>query len=157
MAGGLLVAVVEPEIHLGPVRERPRHDVAAVRAVPRRRDEGLIGPSDREHAGCRDAVCLVDARTRTLNHPGGHLALVVLDIQIPAHVRVRPLDSCQDADDRLRAVLVELRLTRMMPQDRDCCYEHRRSDKCETHQNTSLTVASYCRAGPLPARVPRGP
>src|ERR1041385_8231980 len=49
------VAVVVPEVHLRAVRQRPRHDVAAVRSVTRRRDHGRVGLADREDARCRDA------------------------------------------------------------------------------------------------------
>src|SRR5438105_2499525 len=48
------VAVVVPEVHLGSVGERPRHDVAAVRPVARGRDHGLVGLADREHTRCGD-------------------------------------------------------------------------------------------------------
>src|SRR5436190_22086276 len=114
------VAVVVPEVHLGAVRQRPRHDVAAVRPVARGSDHRGVGLADREYAGGRDAVRLVGARTRALEHPRLDLAgLLVLDIHVPAHVRVGPLDADQRARNRLRRVLVELRLARVMRVRRD--------------------------------------
>src|SRR6187397_136254 len=109
------VAVVVPEVHLGPIGQRPRHHVAAVRAIARRGDHRGVGLSDREHAGSRDAVRLVGARTRALKHPGFDLAgLLVLDVDVPAHVRVGPLDAREHAGNGLRRILVELRLARVM-------------------------------------------
>src|SRR6266550_1725764 len=114
------VAVVVPEVHLGAVRQRPRHDVAAVRPVARGSDHRGVGLADREYAGGRDAVRLVGARTRALEHPRLDLAgLLVLDIHVPAHVRVGPLDADQRARNRLRRVLVELRLARVMRESGD--------------------------------------
>src|SRR6185503_14293877 len=40
------VAVVVPEVHLGAVRQRPRHDIAAVGAVARRRNHRAVGLAD---------------------------------------------------------------------------------------------------------------
>src|SRR5580765_3225890 len=68
------VAVVVPEIHLRAVRQRPRHDVATVGPVARRRDHRLICLADREHAGGGDAVRLVRAGAGTLEHPGFYFA-----------------------------------------------------------------------------------
>src|SRR5882672_3753616 len=120
---GAAVAVVVPEVHLGTVRQRPRHDVSAVGPVARWCDHGAVGLADREDAGRRDAVRLVGARAGTLEHPGLDLAgLLVLDVHIPAHVRVRPLHARQHAGNGLRRVLVELRLARMV---RECWKGHR--------------------------------
>src|SRR5437762_4550015 len=94
------VAVVVPEIHLRAVRQCPRHYVATIGPVARRRDLRRLCLADREHAGGGDAVCLVGAGAGTLEHPGLDLArLFVLDVQVPPHVRVRPLDPRQDAGD----------------------------------------------------------
>src|SRR5436853_2088459 len=137
------VAVVVPEVHLRAVRPRPRHHVAAVRSVTRRRDHGRVGLADREDARRRDAVRLVGAGAAALQHPRLDLAgLLVLDVEIPAHVRVGPLHARQHAGNRLRRVLVELRLARVMRERRDGgCNQRRGDDRREepAHVNQPLS------------------